>query len=60
MSAADPNPADTLPIGTTLGRYEIKRVLGRGGMGAVYEALHLDLKKRVAIKTLLPSLAANP
>jgi serine/threonine-protein kinase len=60
LSAADPTSADLLPIGTSLGRYEIKRVLGRGGMGAVYEAVHRDLKKRVAIKTLLPSLAANP
>jgi serine/threonine-protein kinase len=28
-------------------------------MGCVYEAVHRDLKKRVAIKTLLPALAAN-
>lgn len=28
-------------------------------MGCVYEAVHRDLKKRVAVKTLLPSLAAN-
>lgn len=50
---------DALPPGTTLGRYEIRRLIGRGGMGSVYEALHRDLKKRVAIKTLLPTLAAN-
>ena len=51
---------DTLPPGTALGRYEIRRMIGRGGMGCVYEAVHRDLKKRVAIKTLLPSLAASP
>ncbi|HXI58800.1 MAG TPA: serine/threonine-protein kinase [Polyangia bacterium] len=58
----DPTSAamDGLPPGTKLGRYEIRRLIGRGGMGSVYEALHRDLKKRVAIKTLLPALAANP
>jgi len=50
---------DTLAPGTTLGRYEIRRQLGRGGMGAVYEAMHRDLKKRVAIKVLSSSLASN-
>jgi serine/threonine protein kinase len=51
--------ADTLRPGTQLGRYEIRRLLGKGGMGAVYEAQHRDLKKRVAIKTLLPALASS-
>jgi len=55
----DPFSAETLPPGTQLGRYEIRRLIGRGGMGCVYEAVHRDLKKRVAIKTLLPSLAAS-
>jgi tRNA A-37 threonylcarbamoyl transferase component Bud32 len=41
------------PIGATLaGKYEIKRLLGRGGMGAVYEAEHIEIGKRVAIKLL--------
>jgi serine/threonine-protein kinase len=51
---------EALPPGTQLGRYQIVRVLGRGGMGAVYEGIHRDLKKRVAIKTLHPSVAAMP
>ncbi len=55
----DGGSSDTLRPGTLLGRYEIRRLLGQGGMGCVYEALHRDLKKRVAIKTLLPSLASN-
>jgi len=51
---------ETLPPGTELGRYRIVRLMGAGGMGAVYEATHRDLKKRVAIKTLHPQLAAMP
>jgi serine/threonine-protein kinase len=55
-----PDAEDTLAPGTQLGRYQIERLMGRGGMGAVYEATHRDLKKRVAIKTLLPAVAALP
>ena len=51
---------ETLPPGTELGRYQVTRLMGRGGMGAVYEGTHRDLKKRVAIKTLHPSVAATP
>lgn len=43
-----------------LGRYEIVRRLGAGGMGEVFEGLHLDLGRRVAIKTLHPAAAARP
>jgi len=55
MAATD----DFLPPGTLLGRYQIQRLLGRGGMGAVYEATHRDLKKRVAIKVLSGLFGAN-
>ncbi|MDP3277994.1 MAG: serine/threonine-protein kinase [Deltaproteobacteria bacterium] len=50
---------DVLPVGTQFGRYVVNRLVGMGGMGAVYEATHLELKKRVALKTLHPSYARN-
>ena len=42
------------------GNYELGRQLGRGGMGVVYEAIHLRLQKRVALKMILDSSAASP
>ncbi len=40
-------------IGTTLGgRYHIRRLCGEGAMGRVYEAQHIDIGRRVAIKVL--------
>jgi CRP-like cAMP-binding protein/tRNA A-37 threonylcarbamoyl transferase component Bud32 len=38
--------------GVRFGRYEIVRRIGSGGMATVYEAIHVDLAKRVALKTL--------
>jgi len=43
--------------GQLVGRYRIIQLIGEGGMGAVYEAVHPGLKKRVAIKVLLPRIA---
>lgn len=41
------------PIGAVLaGKYEVRALLGRGGMGGVYEGVHLGIDKRVAIKLL--------
>jgi serine/threonine-protein kinase len=38
------------------GKYAITRVIGSGGMAIVYEALHVRLDQRVALKMLLPDL----
>src|SRR5215467_13942480 len=47
-------------VGVTLaGRYRVTRELGHGGMGAVYEAIHERLGKRVAIKVLLDAGASG-
>ena len=42
-----------------VGKYEVTRVLGQGGMGAVVAARHRELGKLVALKFLLPSLRDN-
>src|SRR5688572_25397329 len=45
--------------GTRLGRYEIRALLGAGGMGEVYLADDSTLPRQVAIKLLSRELAAN-
>jgi serine/threonine-protein kinase len=41
-------------------KYAIERILGEGGMGVVVAAQHTQLRQRVAIKFLLPSVVAHP
>ncbi|MCX4241759.1 serine/threonine-protein kinase [Paraliomyxa miuraensis] len=51
MNAANPGLEPDLS-GQVLDRYRLIRLLGVGGMGAVYEAEHTALEKRVAVKLL--------
>jgi tetratricopeptide (TPR) repeat protein/predicted Ser/Thr protein kinase len=44
--------SSALPAGTVLGRFTVGRLLGAGGMGAVYEARDPQLDRSVAIKVL--------
>ncbi|NOU29708.1 MAG: protein kinase [Polyangiaceae bacterium] len=48
-------------VGALLGRtYRVLRLLGRGAMGAVYEARHEALNRIVALKVLAPEISAQP
>jgi len=55
-----PEPRMDALVGAVLeGAYRITRLIGEGGMGAVYEAVQLRLNKRVAIKLMARDLASN-
>ncbi len=45
--------------GQRLGDFEVIRLLGKGGMGEVYEAQQFDPPRRVALKVLAPHLCEN-
>jgi len=50
-----------LAVGAAFGdRYHIIRVLGVGGMGAVYQAWDAELSVAVAVKVIRPEIAADP
>ena len=52
-------PIEDTPLPTIPG-YDVKEVLGRGGVGVVYKALHLRLNRPVAVKMLLSGQHASP
>src|SRR6516225_4415222 len=57
-------PLDATPeadlTGRRMGDFQILRRLGQGGMGQVYLAEQVSLKRKVALKLLRPEVAANP
>jgi serine/threonine protein kinase len=55
----DPRSSDV--VGSVVGgRYYVRRLCGEGGMGRVYEAEHIDIGKRVALKILHPAYSQTP
>lgn len=51
-------PIERVQIGGVLdGKYRVLGVIGQGGMGTVYEAEHLNIGRRVALKVLKPENA---
>jgi serine/threonine-protein kinase len=48
-------------VGKTLaGKYLLKRLLGSGSMGTVYEGVHVDIGKRLAVKMMNAEFADTP
>jgi serine/threonine-protein kinase len=54
-------PTQTLAIGEVVAdKYRIEKLLGAGGMAEVYAAINIRTDRRVALKWILPALAASP
>jgi serine/threonine protein kinase len=60
FESAEPVEDSVLSAGERLGKYRIRRKLGRGGMADIYEATDTFLRRRVALKVLRPKIAACP
>jgi serine/threonine protein kinase len=57
IAAEEPLSAEHALVGSVIaGKYELRSILGRGAMGLVYLARHLELGKQVAVKVLPASM----
>ena len=52
--------AYSLAPGEVEGKYVIEREIGKGGMGRVLLAFDKDLRRRIAVKVILPRISRNP
>src|SRR4051812_27184973 len=59
VAAAPPAMPESMLRSLLAGRYSIERLLGEGGMGAVYLAREVELDRIVALKVIRPDLAAD-
>jgi serine/threonine protein kinase len=55
-----PPPGHNDISGTTLGNYKLIRKIAQGGMGVIYEAIQINLDRKVALKVLTTELATRP
>ncbi|MGL6097792.1 MAG: protein kinase domain-containing protein, partial [Fimbriiglobus sp.] len=53
-------PAAEVPMPEQLGGYGVRKMLGKGGMGAVYLAQQVSLDRPVALKVMNPEWAEDP
>src|SRR5579862_7400726 len=58
--SARPGGPQSLVGGVLSGRYLIERLIGEGGMGAVYQAEHTHMRKRMAVKVLHAEMSRLP
>lgn len=60
MRPTPPEPPTADLSGTTVGRFVIGPLLGKGGMGEVYRAEDTGLRRAVALKRIAPTIRADP
>ena len=58
--ASSSTPPQLVPGAVLAGRYQILKILGEGGMGAVYQARDREVDRTVAIKVIRPELSGHP